>query len=91
MYRVALTGNVASGKSLPVRVHLEKLLTLSKVRVKVESDPMLVRRVDTAAIRVGIGRLQKITAWSPRFTLDQTLADTLDYWRRMLSTGERRA
>ena len=77
--------NVASGQSLPVRIHLEKLLSLGKVTVKVEADPTLVRRVDTTAVRVNIHRLQATTGWSPRFSLDQTLADTLGYWRRMLA------
>jgi GDP-4-dehydro-6-deoxy-D-mannose reductase len=79
--------NVASGRSLPVRVHLEKLLSLSKVSVQVEEDPALVRRVDTTAVRVSIRRLQETTGWTPQFTLEQTLADTLEYWRRMLGSG----
>jgi GDP-4-dehydro-6-deoxy-D-mannose reductase len=76
--------NVASGLSAPVRLHLEKLLALSRARVQIEPDPALLRQVDTAAVRVDISRLKKCTGWSPRYSLDQTLADTLDYWRRVV-------
>jgi GDP-4-dehydro-6-deoxy-D-mannose reductase len=73
--------NIATGVTTPVRVHLEKLLAFSRIRVRIESDPELLRKVDTAAVRVDVNRLRRTTGWSCQYSLDQTLADTLGYWR----------
>jgi len=75
--------NIATGVAAPVRMHLEKLLAFSRVLVRIEPDPELLRKVDTAAVRVDISRLRRTTGWSSQYALDQTLADTLSYWRRM--------
>jgi nucleoside-diphosphate-sugar epimerase len=38
-----------------------------------------------AALRADSGKLRRETGWEPRFALDQTLKDTLDYWRSTIA------
>ena len=48
------------------------------------TDPDLLRPVDTPVLRGDGSRLRDATGWSPEITLDQTLADVLDDWRKRL-------
>jgi GDP-4-dehydro-6-deoxy-D-mannose reductase len=75
--------NIGSGQTVLMQVCLDLLLAFSRVKVLVEADPGLVRKVDTAAIQVDNSVLRRITGWSPRYALEQTLADTLEYWRKL--------
>jgi GDP-4-dehydro-6-deoxy-D-mannose reductase len=61
--------------------YLDHLLSLARVAVQVETDPALVRAVETSAVHVDSSALRTLTGWQPRFTLAQTMADTLDFWR----------
>jgi GDP-4-dehydro-6-deoxy-D-mannose reductase len=73
--------NVASGNSLPMSEVLRQLLSLCRIPVRVETDPLLVRAVEWAGVRVDVRALQTQTGWRPALPLRQTLEDTLDYWR----------
>ena len=44
-----------------------------------------------ALVRASAARLRQETGWAPRFSLDQTLADTLDYWRAVEGQPKRKA
>ncbi len=73
--------NICSGQGVAIKSVLDKLLTLSKKKLKIKQDPKLLRPVD---ILVFIGNNQKLigsTGWQPKYTLDQTLTDVIDYWR----------
>lgn len=73
--------NIASGQTLPMQTFLDRLLTLSRVRVRIETAPELIRKVETAAVRVDTSLIHRVTGWTLKYSLDQMLADTLDYWR----------
>jgi GDP-4-dehydro-6-deoxy-D-mannose reductase len=71
---------VASGASLRVQELLDRLIAIAGIGVDVPrrkdtSDPVeaMVTRADTI-------KLRRETGWTPRISLDQTLADTLEYW-----------
>jgi GDP-4-dehydro-6-deoxy-D-mannose reductase len=73
--------NVCSGKGIRIREVLEKLLHASGIQVDVRVDPDRLRPSDVPVL-VGDGaRLRDATGWEPRLTLDQSLADVLQYWR----------
>ena len=71
--------NVASGRSLAVRCFLDGLVARAGVPVKVREGGD-----GGASDHVGgdATKLRRETGWAPRFTLEQTLGDTLEYWRR---------
>jgi GDP-4-dehydro-6-deoxy-D-mannose reductase len=73
--------NVGSGRSYPMRLVVQRLVALAGLDVEVRQRPELVRPSDQAVTRADAGKLRRETGWAPRFALDQTLQDTLDYWR----------
>jgi GDP-4-dehydro-6-deoxy-D-mannose reductase len=73
--------NVGSGQNVSMRTVLDRLLALSGLKVEVRPRAELMRAVDQAVARVDASKLRRETGWAPRFSLDQTLRDTLDYWR----------
>ncbi len=75
--------NVASGSVYAMRAVLDRLLALAGVAVEVRERPELVRPTEPNAVRADASKLRRETGWEPRFTLDRTLADTLEYWRKL--------
>ena len=74
--------NVASGNSYSMEEVLQRLLALAGVRASVEPRPDQVRPREVMTIRADAARLRRDTGWAPHFSLDQTLTDTLAFWRR---------
>jgi GDP-4-dehydro-6-deoxy-D-mannose reductase len=74
--------NVASGQGYTMRTVLDRLLALAGISPEIRQLTELVRPTEQPAVRADASKLRRETGWQPRFTLDQTLADTLDYWRR---------
>jgi GDP-4-dehydro-6-deoxy-D-mannose reductase len=79
--------NIASGVTLPMQTFLDRLLALSSARIRVETDPELLRKVETAAVRVDTSALRRLTGWTPRFTLEQTMTDMLEWCREQSTTN----
>jgi GDP-4-dehydro-6-deoxy-D-mannose reductase len=74
--------NVGSGESFSIQAVLERLISLSGVVVEVRQKSSLLRAQDTAVLRADSNKLRRETGWKPRFSLDQTLKDILEYWRQ---------
>lgn len=74
--------NVASGTSVSMRRVVDRMVELSGLRVEVRMSEALVRAADPARVRVDVGKLRRL-GWLPRYTLDETLADTLAAWQRL--------
>ncbi len=77
-----------SGKDMPVERVLKMLLRLSKVRIKVKSDPARQRPSEIPVLRGDFSKARKELGWKPSIKLEKALADTLDYWRSRNQTGE---
>jgi GDP-4-dehydro-6-deoxy-D-mannose reductase len=74
--------NIASGVARSIQSALDRLLALSRARITQRTNPDLVRATDLPVVRGDASKLRRETGWSPQFSFEQTLADTLDYWRR---------
>ena len=61
---------------------VDQLLRMTRLRVEVRQQAAQVRATETSAIRGDAGKLRREIGWTPAFSLNQTLADTLDYWRK---------
>jgi GDP-4-dehydro-6-deoxy-D-mannose reductase len=59
---------------------LDALIGLAGVQVKVRLRDDLLRPTEPHRMLVRIERLQARTGWQPRYPLDRTLRDILDYW-----------
>lgn len=75
------TYNVGSGNAKAIQEILDLIVSMSRSNVKVEIDPNKIRPVDVPIIEADITKLQELTGWKPEITLEQTIQETLDYWR----------
>ena len=75
------TYNVGSGKAVKIRDILQSVLRKSKVDIKLVVDREKLRPVDLPIIEADIHKLQEITGWRPNIGLEQTIEETLEYWR----------
>lgn len=73
--------NVCSGRAHSMRALLDILLSLARVRVRIEVDPSRLRPSDNPIILGSHQRITEDTGWLPQIPIEQTLADLLDYWR----------
>jgi GDP-4-dehydro-6-deoxy-D-mannose reductase len=74
--------NAGSGKNSSIRDVLKQLVALSHSRVEIQERPDPNRRQDTAVTLANCSKLHSLTGWQPQYTLDQSLTDILDYWRK---------
>jgi len=74
--------NIGTGQTFAMREVVDHLLALSGVTVEVRLRQDLVRAADAAAVSADAGKLRRATGWAPALSLEQTLRDTLEYWRR---------
>src|SRR5205807_10502 len=74
--------NIGSGRTRSMREVLDGLLAQSSARVEVRQKAELVRTSETAASHADAGKLREETGWAPAYSLEQTLVDTLAYWRK---------
>jgi GDP-4-dehydro-6-deoxy-D-mannose reductase len=78
--------NICSGRSVALDRVVRRLLDLDGSALEVTTDPARLRPVDLPDLRGDPGHLHADTGWQPELTLDQTLADVLDYWRERPSS-----
>jgi GDP-4-dehydro-6-deoxy-D-mannose reductase len=75
---------VCSGRSLAVRELVERMVRMTDVQVRLRTNDALVRSGEQVDLYGDARRITEETGWTPTIDLDQTLADTLDWWRARL-------
>jgi GDP-4-dehydro-6-deoxy-D-mannose reductase len=73
--------NVCSGRAVAIRELADILIGLSTRPMKVTLDAERLRPVDVPVLHGDNGKLVRDTGWQPEITLEQTLADLLEWWR----------
>lgn len=81
---VGETYNVGSGHAVSINDILMLILKNTKAKIEIEINSEKLRPIDIPVIEADITRLQKTTGWSPKFSLEQTIQDTLEYWRKTI-------
>lgn len=79
--KVGETYNVGSGNAIEIREILNLIISKSTKTIQVEIDPNKIRPVDVPVIEADITKLNHLTGWMPEIPLEQTIEETLDYWR----------
>jgi GDP-4-dehydro-6-deoxy-D-mannose reductase len=79
--------NVATGRSHSVRQVLDHLLTLSDAVVDVVFDPGRLRPAEIPRLEGDASRFRTATGWEPAIPFEQTLYDTLEFWRGRIRAG----
>jgi GDP-4-dehydro-6-deoxy-D-mannose reductase len=77
--------NLASGEAQSIRTLLETLLSYSHTEIQVERDPERYRPVDVPVVYGSARKFHERTGWQPQIPFEQTLQDTLTYWRAQVS------
>jgi GDP-4-dehydro-6-deoxy-D-mannose reductase len=79
--------NVCSGRTASATELVAALARIAGVEVEHVVDPELVRPNEVLEVRGSSDRLRAATGWTPQIALEQTLADTLAWWRDELGSG----
>lgn len=72
---------IGSGTARSIDEMLQIMLSLAQVDIRVETDPALLRPGDLPILQADPRAFQEQTGWRAAIPLEQTLRDTLDYWR----------
>lgn len=75
--------NVCSGSSCTGDQILKRICSLTNVELSVERSEALRRPTEASIVNASNAKLRRDADWEPTIPLDQTLADTLSYWREM--------
>lgn len=73
--------NICSGKAWSMRELLDMLLSMAKVKIKVEQDPKRLRPSDVPILVGDSTKFKEKTGWRPEIPFEKTLKDLLNYWR----------
>jgi GDP-4-dehydro-6-deoxy-D-mannose reductase len=73
--------NICQEKCWSMREMLDMLLAMSTVKVKVETDKTRLRPSDVQLLLGDCSKFRADTGWKPTIPFEETLRDTLDYWR----------
>ena len=76
--------NIGSGKSYKISDILSMLIDMSHRKIKIEKDESLFRPSDNRELLCDTRKFQKLTSWKPKISIEETLKDTLDYWRNII-------
>jgi len=77
--------NICSGRAISIESLLNRLLSLSKVKVDIIEDKDRMRPSDVPLLLGDCTLFQNTTGWERSYSLDDTLEDLLDYWRDNVS------
>lgn len=87
-YRLAATKGspgegyqLCSGKAVTIRSVVERLAAMSSKKIKVQVDKSRLRTADIPVLRGSNRKAAQQLGYVVRYSLRETLADTLDYWR----------
>ena len=79
------TYNVGSGFAIKISDILNLILKQSTANIRIDIDQNKVRPVDVPIIAADISKIKSLTNWQPVIPLEQTIRETLDYWREILN------
>lgn len=76
--------NIGSGKSQKIADILKALLSFSSKKITVNVDPARFRPIDVPEIVCNYTKFHSLTGWEPQISVEKTLQDILDYWRKIV-------
>lgn len=76
------TYNIGRGKAVEIQYILDTALKLSGTEIEVRQDPSKMRASDIPVIEPDVTRIYNDTGWKVEITMEKTISDTLNYWRK---------
>jgi len=96
-YRLAATKGspgeayqLCSGKTVSMQSVVRRLLAMSSRKIRLVIDRNRLRRAEIPVLRGVHRKAAQRLGYEVRYRLENTLADTLDYWRKEISAGYRK-
>ncbi|TJV53577.1 MAG: NAD-dependent epimerase/dehydratase family protein [Mesorhizobium sp.] len=77
--------NIASGRPRRIRDILDMLISQSGIEIEVRADPKRLRPNEIPVACGDASKARERLKWTPLVPFEQTIADVLDYWRRICS------
>lgn len=74
--------NIGGITTMKVGEFLDKLIALSKVRIKTRIDPSLLRPADVTLQIPCVDKFRAATNWRPKYSFEESMRYVLDYWRK---------
>ena len=81
------TYNICSGKGTVIREILDTIVRQARVNINVEISKEKFRPLVFPRQVGDSTKLQAVIDWQARYDLEETIADTLTYWREQLADG----
>lgn len=82
---VGQTYNVGSGQAVSIDDILKMIIRQSKVEIKTEINMDKFRPTDVPIIEADVTKIYHHLKWKKQIPLEQTISDTLNYWRSILN------
>ena len=79
--------NISGAKAYLIKDILDLTLKYANINPKVEIDPKLLRTTDEPIIFGDSSVLNNVTGWKQEITIEQTIKDMVDYWKKKLSAS----
>lgn len=76
--------NICSGRPRAMQEILDYLVKQAQVPVTIEIDTERLRPADVPLFVGSANKIQSETGWSPRFAFEESLLDTLNWWRQQV-------
>lgn len=76
--------NIGRGIAHSMREILDNLLSLSRVKVKIDVDPKRLRPSDVPVLLSDSTKFIRLSGWKPEIPLKKTLTDLLAFWRERI-------
>lgn len=77
--------NICSGEAYSIKSVLKTLVSLSKRKIRVKTDEKKNRPAEIPILMGDNSRMKRVTGWKPKISIEKTLEDTLNFWRRRYS------
>ena len=74
--------NVGRGKAVKISTILETALNFAECDIKVTQDKSRMRASDIPLIEPDVSKIYGDTGWKAEISMEKTIEDTLNYWRR---------
>lgn len=76
--------NICSGQATKVSEIVEKLIGMSKIKIEHTVDNSKIRPTEMPILYGNQEKFNKLTGWKTEISLDQTLSDSLEWWREQI-------
>ena len=73
--------NVGRGRAVKIQYILDTIISYAETNITVRRDEKRMRASDIPIIEPDVSKIYADTSWKAEITVEDTIKDTLDYWR----------